>query len=315
MRAEGISGQMRIGIVGRTEILFETAERLRASGHQIVHIITAREAPEYTRTSEDFKELADEWSVPYSHSARIYEVLPLIKQTAPDIGVSLNYPGIIPQTVIDAYRLGILNAHAGDLPRYRGNACPAWAILNGEDRVGLCVHKMVGGELDSGDIITRDYFPITLDTKVTNVMDWMGQRIPDLFREAVTELGSDPEFILERQSDRPENALRCYPRRPEDGRIDWRRGAVQILRLINASNKPYSGAFCEFEGQRMTIWDAELVEDEEIFCAVPGQVTQIGEGHIDVAAGDGKLRLTNVELSEVSGSPARWVRSIRQRLS
>ena len=38
--------------------------------------------------------------------------------------------------------------------RYRGNACQAWAILNGE-KISLCIHKMIGGELDSGDIITR----------------------------------------------------------------------------------------------------------------------------------------------------------------
>ena len=49
-----------------------------------------------------------------------------------DIGISYNYVDIINQDTIDLFKLGILNAHGGDLPRYRGNACQAWAILNKE---------------------------------------------------------------------------------------------------------------------------------------------------------------------------------------
>ena len=72
----------------------------------------------------------------------------------------------IPNKIINYFNYGILNAHGGDLPRYRGNACQAWAILNGENKIGLCIHKMVGGELDSGDIISRDYLDIGENTKI-----------------------------------------------------------------------------------------------------------------------------------------------------
>ena len=58
------------------------------------------------------------------------------------------------------------NAHGGDLPRYRGNACQAWAIINGENKIGLCIHKMIGGELDISDIIARDFLKIDLGTKL-----------------------------------------------------------------------------------------------------------------------------------------------------
>ena len=44
----------------------------------------------------------------------------------------MNYTGIIPQSIIDLFNHGILNIHPGDLPRYRGNACLAWAIINAE---------------------------------------------------------------------------------------------------------------------------------------------------------------------------------------
>lgn len=308
---------MRIAIIGRTEILYEAALQLRAEGHEIAVIVTAKEAPEYTKTATDFRALAETWGIPFFHAPRIDEVhgeaFNAIKNMPPiDIGVSLNYTGVIPQAVINLFRLGILNAHGGDLPRYRGNACQAWAIINGEDRIGLCIHRMIGGELDSGDIVARDYFPLTINTKVTAVHQWMGKRIPELFLDALQRLEVDPHSVLERQSKDPKDALRCYPRKPEDGRIDWRRTAVEILRLINACNKPYAGAFCELEGDKLIIWDAELAPEEN-FLAIPGQITLIGEGYVEVATGAGKLRVLEVEVAGDERTPSRVVRSIRQR--
>lgn len=306
---------MKLAIIGRTEVLYDTAILLHQAGHRVVCILTAKEAPEYTRTAEDFAALAVSWGVPCLRSARIAEHQELLLSAGADIGVSMNYPGIVPPTVLADFPQGILNAHGGDLPRYRGNACQAWAILNGESRIGLCIHKMVGGELDSGDIITRDYLDIDHTTKVTRVWDWLRQRIPELMLQAVNTLAADPNFVLERQSPDPKDALRCYPRRPEDGRINWQQSALQVLRLINATNKPYAGAYCSFEDRKMIIWDADLAEDREVFCAVPGQVTLTGDGFIEVACGDGKLRLLTVQVGDEIASPDSWIRSIRARLS
>ncbi len=306
---------MHIAIIGRSEILHSTAVRLRDQGHDLALIITAKEAPEYTRTSADFQTLAEALNIPFIHTPRIEETIETIRLMPQiDIGVSLNYSGVIPQSVIDLFQLGILNAHGGDLPRYRGNACQAWAIINGEERIGLCIHKMIGGELDSGDIIARDYFPLTLNTKVTAVYQWMSDRIPDLFSDALYQLEKDPNYVLERQSKDPQDALRCYPRKLEDGRIEWRKSAAEILRLINACNKPYDGAFCEFEGQKMIIWDAEPAPEEN-FLAIPGQITLVGDGFVEVATGEGKLRVKWVELSGEEKLPSQFIRSIRQRLN
>lgn len=306
---------MKIAIIGRSEILYNTACLLHDHGHELVLIITAKEASEYTRTTEDFKRLAERFGVAFLQTPRISEATQAIGSSGADIGISVNYPGIISQNVIDLFPHGIFNAHGGELPRYRGNACQAWAILNREERIGLCIHKMVGGELDSGDIIVREYLPIDITTKVTHAWEWMARRIPDMFLQAVEQLARNPDYVLEVQSKNPADALRCYPRKPEDGRIDWNQSAEDILRLINASNKPYAGAYCEFEGEKMIIWDAELVVDDENFLAVPGQVTKIGDGFIEVACRTDKIRITKAEMDGKEENPNIWVRSIRKRLS
>jgi methionyl-tRNA formyltransferase len=310
-----MQASMKIAIIGRTEILYDLAERLQADGHELACVLTAKEAPEYTRSADDFRMLAERYNVPFAQGGRIQDSYDFLQKAGGEIAISINYTGVVPQEVIDLYPLGILNAHGGDLPRYRGNACQAWAILNGEKRIGLCIHRMIGGELDSGDIITRDYFSIDHDTKVTQVWEWMLKRTPELIVEAIVRLSSDPDYVLERQSKHPKDALRCYPRKPEDCRIDWHQHALKILRLINASSKPYAGAFCDYEDEKLIIWDAELVTDDEVFCAVPGQVIKIGEGFVDVACGEAKLRLLEIEMNQQVIKPSELIRSIRARLN
>ena len=306
---------MRIAIIGRSEILYQTALYIREQGHEISLVVTAKEAPEYIKSSNDFKAIAEEWGVPFIKTSDIKQIVNIIiSLQAIDIGVSYNYTSIIPQSVIDLFSIGILNAHGGDLPRYRGNACQAWAILNGEHHVGLCIHKMIGGEIDSGDILARDYYPLSLNTKVTEVHSWMSEQIPELFADALQKLEQDPNYFLEKQSKDPKDALRFYPRKPEDGRINWEKSNIEILRLINACNRPYAGSFCEFEGQKLIVWDAELAPEEN-FLAISGQITFIGNGFIEVATGKGKLRIKEIEINDQVVQPNLIFRSIRQRLT
>ena len=307
---------MRIAIIGRSEVLYETALRLKRDGHDIVLVMTAKEAPEYTRSLNDFRILADQIGAAFIHSpgvtASTQAVVEQIEKI--DIGISMNYTGVVPQNFIDLFAYGILNAHGGDLPRYRGNACQAWAIINGEEKVGLCIHRMVGGELDSGDIICRAYMTLNLETKITSIYEWIAGQVPDLFAQALGALSGNPNYVLQVQSLNPQESLRCYPRTPSDGRIDWSKSNIGIMRLINACNKPYAGAFCQFNNESLVIWDAELAPSEN-FLAIPGQITAVTDLYVDVACGAGKLRVKQIEYLGQTVLPGTLLRSLRARLS
>ncbi len=306
---------MRIAVIGRTEILYNTILLLKSKGYEIGLIITSKEAPEYTKSSSDFEKLAKKLKLPFISSARIINNMEFIK-SLPEIhiGVSMNYNSIIPEEIINLFTLGILNAHAGDLPRYRGNACQAWAIINGEKYIGLCIHKMIGGELDSGDIISRDFYPINLSTKITEVWDWISITVPKLFYEALKNLEKNPNFLIEKQSKKASDILRCYPRKPEDGKINWKEDSVNIIRLVNASNKPFSGAFFYFKDKKIYIWDATLAKEEN-FLAIPGQITLISDTFIEVATGKGKVQLSSMEYKGRKILPAHFFKSLRDRVS
>lgn len=290
---------MRVAIIGRSELMYNTALLVARLGYEIPLVITAKESPEYNITSQHFEDFAKQNNAVFINTGRINrpEVVDLLKAIGKiDIAVSINYSGVISQEIIDYFEFGILNAHGGDLPKYRGNACQAWAIINGEDSIGLCIHKMVGGELDSGDIICREYLPININTRISEVYEWMNSTIPELIVYSINKLSEDPLYFLERQSKNPADALRCYPRTPEDGEINWALGSTEILRLINASSEPFGGAYCRYNGNKFIIWRAELYEDEELYLSTYGQVSSINkDGSIIVISGSGKLKITEIE--------------------
>lgn len=311
---------MRVAIIGRTEWLYETAKLLIEAGHEIKLVVTSKEMPEYKVTAEDYRILAKRVNCPFIYTPRIneFEIISQIKAIGEiDIAISINYSGVIGDDVINLFKFGILNAHGGDLPKYRGNACQAWAIINGENRIGLCIHKMIGGELDSGPIIEREYFPININSRIGEVYEWVEKTIPILMCSAVEKLSKNSNYVLEIQSLDPKDALRCYPRKPQDGKIDWNQGDTEIIRLVNASSEPYSGAFCLLDGERVTIWRAELFESSELYLAVPGQIAFVDkeQGYIIVITGSGKIKITEVEQNH-SGRvrPAEIITSIRKRL-
>ena len=132
--------------MGRTQILYETTKKLYEEGHQISCIITSKAEPEYSRTDKDFEQLAKKINIPFVLTSTLNkaEIEILFKDL--DAGVSVNWVSIIPQRHIDLFRLGILNAHLGDLPKYRGNAAANWAIINNEMKITNTIHFMEGVE-------------------------------------------------------------------------------------------------------------------------------------------------------------------------
>jgi methionyl-tRNA formyltransferase len=310
---------MKIAIIGRSELLYNVTTLLIEKGYDIPLIITAKEAPEYKIKSKDFENLALKIGAKFIQTPKINrtEIKEQIIDCGDiDIAVSINYSGIIEEEIISLFKIGILNAHGGDLPRYRGNACQAWAILNEESKIAMCIHKMIGGELDSGDIIERDYLSININSRIGDIYKWMELITPKLILKAIEKLHLNPEYFLSKQSNLPKDALRCYPRLPVDGRINWLKSNLEILRLINASSEPFSGAFCYFSDKKLIIWRAEIIEDDENYLAVVGQVSRIVENvGIEIICGKGKLLITEIEFDGNKTVASEIINSIRKRLN
>lgn len=309
---------MRIVALGRTKLLFDTIRLLHQAGHEISGIATCRAAPEYSHTEADFQELAAAIGCEFmlTQSLNRPEAIKILTEWNADVAVSVNWVNLIGEATFNSFKHGILNAHAGDLPRYRGNAVQAWAILNGEERVGLCIHAMDPLELDSGPIYRRAYYPLTSRTYIGDVFEWLEEVTPKLFMETV-ELLESGRARPEPQHDDPAAALRCYPRLPQDARLEWRLPADHLDRLVRASSSPFGGSFTFFNGERLVVWRAHSHPWRYPSLAVPGQVVgrDPGTGTVTIATGDGTLVLEQVQAeNDKPRRPVDVIKSMRARL-
>ena len=87
------------------------------------------------------------------------ETLRLIKELRPDIIVSLFFNQILGRELIELPVKGCLNLHPALLPKYRGVSPIFWALVNGEEKVGLTIHY-IEKKVDSGDILMQKEIPI-----------------------------------------------------------------------------------------------------------------------------------------------------------
>lgn len=71
---------------------------------------------------------------------------------SPDIGISVRYDKIIPQSVIVSFKQGIFNTHGGILPEYRGSYCNINSMINNEKEYGVTLHY-ISQSIDEGDIV------------------------------------------------------------------------------------------------------------------------------------------------------------------
>ena len=313
---------MKFAAMGRTEYLYDTILALRAAGHEPGCIVTAAAAPEYSRKEGDFESLAAKCGCAFILGAPSQRTEELKILRGCDIAVSVNWPFVLGKGILELFPHGVLNVHAGDLPRYRGNACPNWAIIQGEEEVWLSVHRMVPSELDCGPILSQRRLPLTSETYIAEVNAWILRTAPEMFLEALNRLERDPAYCVKVARAADPEALRCYPRVPEDGWIDWERDAGTIHRLVRASAPPLPGAYTY-------CWNGGVLEKVHVLraavapeglgrdLAVPGQILRNEQdtGRTFVACGEKTvLSLEECRIDSVAFAPGKEWRSIRTRL-
>ena len=308
---------MKVAALGRTQILYKTIKAVIAEGHEIVLIGTCPAAPEYTVTEDDFSRLAQEIGCPYFCTTSINkpECIQMIRASTAEIAISVNWLTLIGQEALDQFKYGIINAHAGNLPRFRGNAAPNWAILNGEKQVVITLHQMVA-ELDAGPILLQRQFSLTSETYVGDFYRFSEQNTVELFVEALSGLATG-SLIPQAQPTDPHLSLRCFPRLPRDGAIDWAQPANDLARLVRASAEPFAGAYSFLGAEKLIIWRARPEQLPYPYLGTPGQVAERRPetGEVLVITGENLLALQEVETESTGRRNATEViRSIRVRL-
>jgi methionyl-tRNA formyltransferase len=288
----------RILFFGYSEVGYACLSLLVERGDNVVALITHEDNPHEKIWFKTPAVAAREQGIPVftPESVNTPEWRERIAALQPDLILSVYYRHMIGTRILGLPRLGAWNLHGSLLPKYRGRAPINWAVLHGEPRIGMTLHRMVKNA-DAGAVVDREGVDIgprdTAEQAFRKVLPCartvLARQIGALLAGTAREVPQDEA-----------QATYFGGRKPEDGRIDWTRTSGQIFNLIRAVTDPYPGAFTDVDGSRLMVWWAE--SDSPAARGrrgAPGEV--LSTSPLVVATGDGALELTRTEWR---GAPA-----------
>jgi methionyl-tRNA formyltransferase len=172
----------------------------------------------------------------------------------PDFVFSFYYRYMLDQAWLTLPRLGALNIHGSLLPQYRGRAPVHWAIIHGETTTGASLHYMVE-KPDAGALVDQEAVPILENDTALQVSLKVADAAQTVLRRSLPRLmaGTAASVPLDLKK-----GSYFGRRAPEDGRIDWRRGARAIHDLVRAVAPPFPGAFTEINGCRLGVLETRM---------------------------------------------------------
>ena len=207
-----------------------------------------------------------------------------------DVMVVVAYGLLLPESVLTSPKHGCINVHGSLLPRWRGAAPIERAIEAGDSETGITIMQMDKG-LDTGDMLTIE--------KVSIAPTTCGDELRDALLKPGCETLIQTLNAIENGSLKPikqDDSLANYAHKlhKSEARIDWSLSATEIDRKIRAFN---SSNVCStlLDEQVIKIWRAEIIETDGAHGRA-GQILAISKKAIDVACGNGTLRLQELQL-------------------
>jgi methionyl-tRNA formyltransferase len=291
-----MSDPLKIIFAGTPEFAATALAALLTTSHQVLAVYTQPDRPAGRGRKlqlSPVKQLALQGGIEVRQPATLKDPdeQAALRELGADLMVVVAYGLLLPQAVLDAPRLGCINIHASVLPRWRGAAPIQRAILAGDHESGVTIMQMEAG-LDTGPMLHTLKTPILRDDTGGSLHD----RIAELGARALLESLdgiAEGSFIPQPQDD----SLATYAGKldKQEARIDWSRSALQIDRQVRAFN-PWPVAQCDFQGRMMRIWQARSIDRAMPGEARPGAVLDANKAGIDVATGDGVLRILELQM-------------------
>jgi methionyl-tRNA formyltransferase len=288
---------LKLAMVGTGTFALPTFRSLYDSPHTVVGLVTQpdRTGRGHHQHPHPMKELALERGTPVlqPENANGAVALEQLRELGADLCVVAAYGQILSAGFLEVSPLGAINVHASLLPRYRGAAPIAWAILQGESETGLSIFQ-IRPRLDAGPVLGIVRTPIGPKETAGDLEERLAVLAPELTLRVIEELSAGTVRPVAQD---PALVTRAPKLTREQAAIDWGKDSVEIERHIRAM-QPWPKPFTFLlqpgrEPLRLLVLDVNPVEgDQSRGC--PGEVL-LANRELLVRSGDGAVRVEQLQ--------------------
>lgn len=285
---------LAIAFAGTPDFALPALDAIAASQHRLAVIYTQPDRPAgrgQRLTASPVKERGLALGVPIEQPLTLRDpaAAATLAAFAPDVMVVVAYGLLLPAAVLAVPRLGCLNIHASLLPRWRGAAPVARALMAGDALTGVCIMRMETG-LDTGPVMLRGEVPIGARETAGELQARLAVEGARLIVPALDALAAGTARF------EPQDAARAtYAHKLEksEARLSWREPARVLERRIRALN-PWPIAETTLDGAQLRIHEAGVVAAQS--GSVPGTILQADAGGIVVMTAEDALVIRRLQL-------------------
>ncbi len=284
---------MNIVFIGTSEFAVPTLEKLAASKHRIMSVLTQPDRPrgrglEVQASSVKEAAVAKNLHLMQPEDVNSYESLRELRALSPDVMVVVAYGQKLGNELLGMARRYVVNIHPSLLPRYRGAEPVARALLNGESLTGVCILKVVE-KMDAGPILGVARVPVPPEATTPEMEAQLSQIGAELLVEVLDAIEAGTVVELP-QDERDATYARKFEK--GDGRIDWRKPGFKIQNFIRAL-QPFPCAFTFLNGTRVTVYKVQSVRGRAP--QRPGVVTAADKDTLKIACTDGEVAILELQ--------------------
>ena len=285
---------MSIIFIGTVESSYEALEELLVNKANVKAIFMIDEC--YSVNISDYKALeplANLYKIPLYKFKNINEDIniEIIEKINPDLIFVIGLSQLIRKRLMDIPKYGIIGAHPGVLPNYRGRAVIPWSIINDCKKVGMSLFYIDEGA-DTGDIIDQEYVDINDTDTARTLYSKLVFGLRVLIKRNLNQIVTNS---VERKVQDPNIGSYCLKRASLDGIIDWNLSSREIFNLIRALGDPYPPAFTYYKGKKVFILDCKVIKDYSLdIIGFSGQIIEKANKSILVKTYDGIIEIKNL---------------------
>lgn len=285
----------RIVVFAYSEPGYTCLNELIKAKANIVAVYTHQDDPNEEIWFHSVYDLAKAHNLPVSRPKKIDEqATEYIKSLKPELIFSFYFRRLIPDEIIAMPRLGSYNMHGALLPKYRGQTCINWAVVNGETKTGATLHLMTD-KADEGAIVAQRSCEIAFTDTAIDVFKRISIIAAQIIHDVLPELEAGTAKLTPQDDSK---ATKFGRRHPADGWLDFSKDAITLYNLIRGVTHPFPGAFTFVGERKLFIWWAVPVEGT-------GNVGEIvSTNPLRVGTGKNLLELKSLQFEHESELPA-----------
>lgn len=233
---------MRVLFAGSPDAALPCLRALVEAGVQVVGVLTQPARPVgrkrvLTPTPVEF--FANEQGLAVFTPSSPEETSAALKACSPDVAIVVAYGRLLDQTALEALPQGWWNVHFSLLPRWRGAAPVAHAIVQGDRETGISLFRLEKG-LDTGPIASMSRVPIAAQDTTGTLLTKLAARAPAMVLELLADLASQSLSLSEQTGD-----VTLAPKPlSEDGKIVWSQPWERVYQQFRAMT-PEPGAYAQ----------------------------------------------------------------------